>query len=507
MKRFFFPKNRPYSAFLIYGFIIGVVFIMLSMRVMDYTSTDEFCMSCHVHPHAEERWVLSTHYDNPSGIVVHCVQCHLPPPGDFDHLWAKITTGARDVYGFLFKDPDEINWDAKRHITQAVRHTYESSCIHCHQQLFPLQLSEEGMHAHLYYDNHRDELNCLNCHLHVGHFSEHAQEILDFGFGQVSHVPEEVYEEAATVESFERFTETIPGTNVRFDMLPIPGGRFMMGSPPDEPGRRDNEGPQREVELSPFFMSEIEVSWDMYMAFYRETVSEGRPSQDLMASVQSGMDAISGPTPPWGSPDQGWGYGDRPAITITWHAANVFCQWLSEKTGKTYRLPTEAEWEYAARGGTSGAYFFDGRPERFSRQRWINRLFGADTTTINTYVIYEANSFYQTQRPGMVGPNPFGLKNMLGNVWEFCSDYYAEDAFAHYPAGQVMINPQGPPTGTERVIRGGSFRSDAYDVRAARRSHTRHDAWLLTDPQIPKSTWWYSDVFDVGFRVVMDPGQ
>lgn len=507
IRHFFFPKNRRYSVFLFYGFLMGIVFIMLSSRVMHYTSTNEFCMSCHVHPHAEESWKLSTHYDNPSGIIVDCVECHLPPPGTITHFTAKAATGIRDVYGFLFKDPENIQWEAKRHITQAVKHTYESSCIDCHQNLFPLQLTEEGMHAHLYYENNQAELNCLNCHLHVGHYSEHTQEILDFGFERIAEKPEIVFKEASHVDAFQRFTETIPGTGVHFDMLPIPGGRFKIGSPEDEPGRQDNEGPRREVEVSSFFMSEIEVTWDMYMAFFRETVSEGRSMQGGLTytgAAQNTVDAITGPTPPWGSPDQGWGWGKRPAITMTWHAANVFCEWLSLKTGKTYRLPTEAEWEYAARGGIESPYFFEGSPKKFTRKRWVNRIFGADTTNINSFVVYEVNSFFRTQKPDAVQPNPYGLKNMLGNVWEFCSDYYAEDTYASYPAQMVIKNPQGPPVGKERVIRGGSFKSDAFEVRSASRSHTRHDAWLLTDPQIPKSTWWYSDVFDVGFRVVME---
>jgi len=474
---------------------------------MDYTSTDEFCMSCHVHPHAEDNWRLSSHYDNKSGIVVHCVQCHLPPPGTIHYFTAKAVTGARDVYGMIFKDTDNINWEAKRQLSAAVKHTYEESCISCHQNLFPLQLSEEGMHAHLYYDDNRDELNCLNCHLHVGHFSEHAQQTIDFGLQKMVSIETEIFPEAAIVKEFERFTETIPGTAVAFDMLPIPGGRFKIGSPDNEPGRRENEGPQRDVEVSPFFMSEIQVSWDMYMAFFRETMSEGRLDQGaFIASADRDplIDGISGPTPPWGSPDQGWGYGKRPAITMTWHAANVFCEWLSLKTGKNYRLPTEAEWEFAARGGTETPYFFEGDPRKFTRERFWNRLWGPDTTNINSYVIYEENSMARTQTPDIVKPNPFGLRNMLGNVWEYCSDYYDENIFAMYPAETVIQNPQGPATGSERVIRGGSFRSDAFEVRSASRSRTRHDAWLLTDPQLPKSIWWYSDVFDVGFRVVMD---
>ena len=507
MKNIFFPKKRRYTVLLIYGFIIGAAFIMLSARMISYTSTDEFCMSCHVHPHAEDNWRLSTHYDNKSGIIVHCVQCHLPPPGNIRYLTAKAVTGARDAYAMVFKDTDKINWEAKRLLENAVKHTYQESCMKCHQNLFPIQLSADGMLAHLYYEDNADELNCLNCHLHVGHYSDIPHEPMQIGAVEIIADPSLVHASAASVEAFEIFTETIPGTPVSFDMLPISGGSFVMGSPEREFGRSDNEGPARTIEVSPFFMSEIQVSWDMYMSFFRETASEGRTDAGAFAQLgrrYDDLDAISGPTPPWGSPDQGWGWGSRPAITMTHYAAEVFCEWLSLKTGKNYRLPTEAEWEFAARGNTTTPYFFEGNPKQFTRQRFINRIFGVDTTNINSYVIYAENSWMRTQPPDMVKPNPFGLKNMLGNVWEYCADFYAEDSYAMYPEQQVIRDPKGPATGTERVIRGGSFKSDALDVRSATRRSTEHNAWLRTDPQIPKSIWWYSDTQEVGFRVVMD---
>lgn len=109
----------------------------------------------------------------------------------------------------------------------------------------------------------------------------------------------------------------------------------------------------------------------------------------------------------------------------------------------------------------------------------------------------------KTQLPGRVKPNAFGLKNMLGNVAEFCSDWYREDAYSLYPEG-VVKDPKGPESGEERVVRGGSFQSTADLVRSAKRDYTRTAAWLKTDPQMPKSIWWYSDCIDVGFRVVCE---
>jgi sulfatase modifying factor 1 len=119
-------------------------------------------------------------------------------------------------------------------------------------------------------------------------------------------------------------------------------------------------------------------------------------------------------------------------------------------------------------------------------------------------VVYAGNSGDRTQSPEGVAPNPFGLVNMLGNVREFTLDWYAPDAYREDAAGATIADPQGPPTGTEHVVRGGSFRSDAADLRSAARDHTRADACFMTDPQIPKSRWWYSDCTDIGFRVVRE---
>jgi formylglycine-generating enzyme len=302
----------------------------------------------------------------------------------------------------------------------------------------------------------------------------------------------------------ESFKQEIPGTSVSFDMVAIPGGTFIMGSPPDEPYRNSNEGPQRKVRISPFYLGRTEVTWTEFMAFYEDFYNLGR-QDDLNSSDPDDVDAITGPTPPWGAIDQGWGMGSRPAITMTWYAAETYCKWLSEKTGRSYRLPTEAEWEYAARGGTTGPYFFEAEPKKLDPDRFLNRIFGLDTAVINSYVVYSGNSRSMTHPPGTVMPNPFGLENMLGNVYEYCYDWYASDTYSIYPAGEIIVDPSGPLSGKERVIRGGSFNSAAREVRVAARKPTRHNAWQANDPQIPKSIWWYTDIYEVGFRVAMDP--
>jgi formylglycine-generating enzyme required for sulfatase activity len=186
---------------------------------------------------------------------------------------------------------------------------------------------------------------------------------------------------------------------------------------------------------------------------------------------------------------------------MSWHAANVYCQWLSKVTGKKYRLPTEAEWEYACRAGTETPYFFEGNPKKLTSLGLFKKIFDTDTTNIASKVIYSINSEAKTAEPHAVKANPFGLKNLPGNVAEFCYDFYSED---FYKADTSWVNPVGPVKGPEHVIRGGSFKSDAVDVRSAARDFTKSKAWLVTDPQMPKSIWWYSDVVDVGFRVVCE---
>jgi sulfatase modifying factor 1 len=466
------------------------------------TSTNNFCAACHVHPHSTDTWKRSTHVDNQRGIMVNCVDCHLPPKGE-GYLVEKTKTGIRDVWGTLTKDAEEINWEAKSQPDYAQRHAFESSCIHCHQNNFPMGLSVEGKDAHLYYEQHASELHCINCHIAVGHYDPDKIHATNLDFGKSEEAAVDLYAEPGTIDGFNSFTEFIPGTRVSFEMLALPDGTFMLGSPEDELYRDPDEGPVREVSISSFFMGKAEVSWDEYLAFYTETATSGRTTDTQIGQAGRDPDAISGPTPPYGDPGQGWGKGARPAITMTHHAAQVYCEWLSKKTGKKYRLPTEAEWEYAARGGTSGPYFFQGDPKKYNEERLLNKIFGVDTTTINSYVIYDENSRGMTGTPDHIWGNPFGLANMLGNVSEFCQDWYAKDAYAAYPETGIK-DPTGPAEGTEHVVRGGSFRSMSPYVRCAARDHTRTEAWLKTDPQIPKSIWWYSDCNHVGFRVVCE---
>lgn len=482
------------------GFFIAILVLGSARYTLDYTSTDKYCMSCHIHPGSDQNWRLSTHYNNPSGNITGCTECHLPPKGE-GYVFAKAKHGLKDAYGYFFKDSAEINWQAKKQVDNAKHFVYEESCLKCHENLFPVTLSVEGSNAHYFYTTSSEPLSCINCHLNVGHFDRNAIHAHDSAFGVTHTAGLEIFKDPARVDKFESFTEMLPGTSVAFNMVALPGGTFNMGSPDNEPLRDDDEGPVRKVTLSPFWIGEVEVTWDAYLSFFRATGSQGRTEGQVVRNRN--VDAVSGPTPPWGAPDQGWGKGQRPAITMTWHAANIYCQWLSKVTGKKYRLPTEAEWEYACRGGKETPYFFEGNPKKFSSEGFLKKILKPDTSVIASSIIYKVNSNSRTAEPATVKPNPFGLKNMSGNVAEFCLDIYSADT---YKADTVAaINPRGPIKGPEHVIRGGSFKSDAGDVRSASRDFTKTKAWLVTDPQMPKSIWWYSDVIDVGFRVVCEP--
>lgn len=505
-------KNiKSFFAILSLALIIGIVAIISFNKAVSYTSTNEYCNSCHVHPMAEKSWLLSSHNNSKSGVSTNCVECHLPPEGTSAYYIHKARMGAKDLWGYLTKDSCEYNWEQKSQLEYAVNYIPNNSCTECHTNIFPARLSDDGITAHLYYDENASKLNiqCISCHLDVGHYNP------NYKHSKMATVPiqpsdsSNFFKESTQIAEFADFTEQIPGTALSFVMRAIPSGEFMMGSPSNEPFSQENEQPQRKVQISKFYMAETEVTWDQYFTFYRETMSEGRTLPEMVYANNSreDVDAFSGPTPPFGIPDQGWGAADRPAITMTHYGAEIFCRWLSQKTGKHYRLPTEAEWEYAARGGTSTAYFFEGNPKKFSDRGFWRKFFDADTTNISRYAIYAKNSNGRTAEPNDVEPNPFGLKNMLGNVSEYCSDLYSPTAY-YETTQEILTNPKGPnakgTTATlEYVIRGGAYNSDAADIRCAARSFTSHDAWLKTDPQQPKSIWWYSDQRSVGIRVVM----
>jgi len=246
----------------------------------------------------------------------------------------------------------------------------------------------------------------------------------------------------------------------------------MMGSKPDEKNRKPNEGPRKEVSVSPFWMGVYEVTHDQFGNFFRnESLSQG-----------SKVDAVTRPTPQY--IDLSWNMGKEggfPMNSLSVDGALMFCRWLFEQTGIFYRLPTEAEWEYACRAGSQTTYFF-----------------GDDPSKLNDYAWYASNSNKKYQKVGQKKPNPWGLYDMLGNLSEWTMDQYTDKYFDSIKANDPMI----PPVSRyPRSIRGGSYMDQADALRSASRSHSEA-SWNKRDPQIPKSRWWLTDGMFVGFRIV-----
>ena len=267
------------------GLVVGFSLMIALNSLWVKSSKNESCMMCHFHPESDASWKQSVHYNNGSGVMTDCVGCHLPPKGSFDYFKAKMATGMKDVWSYMTKKSEDIDWDSKGDLEYATKIVYNESCKACHVNLFPTGITDEGVTAHLYYEENEEELDlqCISCHLDVGHYNPNYQHAKlegrpDSGGG-------EVYAEATPVTEFADFTETIPGTSASIRMVAVPGGSFTMGSPEKEPFRGADESPQRNVTVSPFFMGEMEVTWDQFWAFYGETMSEGRtPPEKIYAN-------------------------------------------------------------------------------------------------------------------------------------------------------------------------------------------------------------------------------
>ena len=279
----------------------------------------------------------------------------------------------------------------------------------------------------------------------------------------------------------ETYTETIPGTDVSFTMTKVPGGTFTMGSPDTEAGRNADEGPQRTVAVEPFWMGIHEVTYDEFAIFrYRDR-------DNAETAVEGGSfdpDIVARPSPPYEDPAHGMGNQGFPAVGITQWGALQFARWLSEKTGHFYRLPTEAEWEYACRAGATTAYSF-----------------GDDPGALDEYAWHYGNSDEVYRKVGQKTPNAWGLYDIHGNVSEWTLDQY-DAAFYASLTDETTQAPWAEPTRLHpRTVRGGAYDDDPEALRCAARLESNLD-WKRRDPQIPKSMWWNTDSQFVGFRLV-----
>lgn len=281
------------------------------------------------------------------------------------------------------------------------------------------------------------------------------------------------------------YTEKIDD-KATFDMAPIPGGTFLIGSPDGEKHRNENEGPQRAVTVKPFWMAKREISWDEYDVFWENRPKGPPPRPELKEKPKVMSDAITSPTPPYEDPTFGYGRKGFPVIAVTHHAAMEYCAWLSKKTGKYYRLPTEAEWEWACRAGSTTAYSFGDDPAKLGEMTW-----------------YDKNANEAPNPVGKKNANAWGLHDMHGNVAEWCLDSYKKDFYGSLPKDKPFVLPFTPPTEDRypNVARGGSWLDPAEKCRSAIRRFS-DKSWLKRDPQRPQSIWWMTEADWVGFRVV-----
>lgn len=239
-----------------------------------------------------------------------------------------------------------------------------------------------------------------------------------------------------TATQEKSYVEKLPSSTVEFKMVHVPGGPVRIGD--------------KDIEVKPFFMGATEVTWDVFDQF----LLSGEPSKPY-EQKEFDADTIARPSRPYILPDLGWGHAGYPVINVHTTTVEMFLRWLRKTTGKKYRLPTEAEWQFAADVPWT---------VELKHREWY-----ADTSGDTTHPV------------GKKVPNGFGLYDILGNVGEWATDL------------------SGKP-----VLCGGDFTYSAADLKPTVRRYWSLE-WQVTDPQLPKSRWWLSDGWFVGFRVVCDP--
>lgn len=308
--------------------------------------------------------------------------------------------------------------------------------------------------------------------------------------------------ESTKAGDFAPLTEYIPGSSESIEMVPVPGGSFMMGP-------INGSGPY-EVEVDSFWIGKYEVTWNQYNLFANESIENIRRELyqvfygidieadavssptltdevlDLLREAEIPADVISTPSPAYGDLTLGMGSDGYPAINVTHYAAVMFTKWLTVKTGNFYRLPTEAEWEFSCRAGADDEYRPPSDPDKYAWHRGnSNRSYG---------------------KVGSREPNALGIYDMLGNVTEWTIDEYHEDYFGIL-GEEPIVNPIFLPTDLyPRATRGGSWVDDASAASCLHRRGSS-PAWKMNDPQLPKSLWWHTNAPFVGFRVVMPKNQ
>jgi formylglycine-generating enzyme required for sulfatase activity len=287
------------------------------------------------------------------------------------------------------------------------------------------------------------------------------------------------------------YSTTIPGTEVEIKMVPIPGGTFLMGASNGDAG--DDVTPQVEVAVEPFWMGQHEVNWAQYQSYMAMDAAFKKMAKSGLRIVTSNdeLDAVTAPSALY-EPDITYEAGedaDQPAASMTQFAAKQFTKWLSLISGQFYRLPYEAEWEYACRAGTTTKYYFGDDDDQLDQHAWHYNV-----------------SDEQRHACGQLKPNPWGLYDMYGNVSEWVLDAYTENGYDAI-AGKPTSLPkafQKPTTVFPRVLRGGSYYSEPELCNSFSRLASKDKFWKEEDPNYPKSPWWYTgdEGLGAGMRLV-----
>lgn len=285
---------------------------------------------------------------------------------------------------------------------------------------------------------------------------------------------------SAGAQTVRTTTQTIPGTDISFTLSRIPEGAFTIGSPESEIGREPDEGPQRVVSLEAYWITVYEVTHSQFAIFRYRQLDSGIAAAEAAFDV----DAVTRPTPPYEDPAHSMGQGDHPATGMTQWAALQYARWLSLKTGRLFRLPTEAEWEYACRADTN---------EPYPRTDPAHLL--------NDVAWYASNSGSVFHPVGQKLPNAWGLHDMSGNAAEWTLDQYEGRAYESWIGDAAHMPWRRPTREHPRTVRGGAFNDESAHVRCAYREASTLQ-WKRRDPQLPQSRWWNTDSPHVGFRLV-----
>ena len=291
------------------------------------------------------------------------------------------------------------------------------------------------------------------------------------------------------------YQQTTRNGEVSFEMIPIPGGTFILGSPESEKGRSNDEGPPIEVQVPPFWIGKTEVTWNEFQVYQLAYAQFKEKEKKLkLTADQLEADAVTAPTPIYDpSMVYAYGKGNQPAISMSQYGAMQYTKWLSLTTGVQYRLPSEAEWEYACRGGSQTKYSYG--DDRDKIDEFAHFLRPADADDIERV---------GTREVGSKKPNSFGVYDMHGNVAEWVMDQYVENAY-EMKAKEPIADRSRPLFGTnayQKVLRGGGWQDDPDKLRSAKRFVGTEELWD-SDADVPMSPHWLAsyEAQNVGFRI------